>query len=237
MKTFLKAKWQNLIMVNYEIDPKYLIPYLPNGVDLDYYNGKTYISLVGFLFKDTSLFKIPIPLLGTFEEINLRFYVKRKIGNEVKRGVVFINETVPNKTVAWIANKLYKEHYSAIPTKHTWKIDAKYKEIEYQWLVNKKWNYINVLATTNAIKMKVGSIEEFIFEHYFGYTKVNTTQSIEYKVNHPSWFVNEIKEYNLNCNFSDFYGKDFEILNSTNPDSVMLAEGSAVSIDWKRHNF
>ena len=237
MKTFLTAEWQNLIMVNYEIDPKYLLPYLPKGVDLDYYNGKTYISLVGFLFKDSSLFKIPIPLFGTFEEINLRFYVTRKIGNEVKRGVVFINETVPNKTVAWVANKLYKEHYTSIPTKHKWKIDANYKEIEYQWMVNKKWNRLKVIANTNALKMKVGSIEEFIFEHYIGYTKVNTTKSIEYKVNHPSWNVNEIKDYTINCNFCDFYGKDFEILNSTKSHSIMLAEGSAVSIDWKRHQF
>jgi len=237
LKTFLTAEWQNLIMVNYEIDPKYLLPYLPKGVDLDYYNGKTYISLVGFLFKDSSLFKIPIPLFGTFEEINLRFYVTRKIGNEVKRGVVFINETVPNKTVAWVANKLYKEHYTSIPTKHKWKIDANYKEIEYQWMVNKKWNRLKVIANTNALKMKVGSIEEFIFEHYIGYTKVNTTKSIEYKVNHPSWNVNEIKDYTINCNFCDFYGKDFEILNSTKSHSIMLAEGSAVSIDWKRHQF
>jgi uncharacterized protein YqjF (DUF2071 family) len=237
MKTFLTAEWQNIIMVNYEIDPKYLTPYLPQGVDLDYYNGKTYVSLVGFLFKDSSLFKIPIPLFGTFEEINLRFYVTRKIGNEVKRGVVFINETVPNKTVAWIANKLYKEHYTSIPTKHKWKIDADYKEIEYQWMVNKKWNRLKVIANTNALKMKVGSIEEFIFEHYFGYTKVNTTQSIEYKVNHPSWYVNEIKDYTVNCDFCDFYGKNFEILNSTKSHSIMLAEGSAVSVDWKRHQF
>ena len=237
MKTFLTAEWQNLIMVNYEIDPKYLMPYLPQGVDLDYYNGKTYISLVGFLFKDSSLFKIPIPLFGTFEEINLRFYVTRKIGKELKRGVVFINETVPNKTVAWVANKLYKEHYTSIPTKHKWKIDANYKEIEYQWMVNKKWNCLKVIANKNALKMNVGSIEEFIFEHYYGYTKVNTTQSIEYKVNHPSWYVNEIKDYTINCNFCDFYGKDFEILNSTKSHSIMLAEGSAVSIDWKRHQF
>jgi uncharacterized protein YqjF (DUF2071 family) len=237
MKTFLTAEWRNIIMVNYEIDPKYLTPYLPQGVDLDYYNGKTYITLVGFLFKDSSLFKIPIPLFGTFEEINLRFYVTRKIGNEVKRGVVFINETVPNKTVAWVANKLYKEHYTSIPTKHKWKIDADFKEIEYQWMVNKKWNRLKVIANTNALKMKVGSIEEFILEHYFGYTKVNTTQSIEYKVNHPSWYVNEIKDYIVNCDFCDFYGKNFEILNSTKSNSIMLAEGSAVSIDWKRHQF
>jgi uncharacterized protein YqjF (DUF2071 family) len=103
MKTFLKAQWQNLIMANYAIDAEHLLPYLPTGVELDTFEGKTYVSLVGFLFKDTRLLKVPIPFFGTFEEVNLRFYVVRKVGNEMRRGVVFINETVPNKTVAWVA--------------------------------------------------------------------------------------------------------------------------------------
>ena len=70
--TFLSAHWENLIMANYAVNPEVLKPYLPNGVELDYYNTKTYVSLVGFMFKRTSLFQLPIPFLGTFEEINLR---------------------------------------------------------------------------------------------------------------------------------------------------------------------
>lgn len=104
-------------MANYVVNPDLLTRYLPNGVQPDVYENKTYVSLVGFMFKKTSLFNIPIPFLGTFEEINLRFYVKRVEGNKIMRGVVFINETVPYKLVAWLANKLYKEHYTAIPTK------------------------------------------------------------------------------------------------------------------------
>src|SRR5215217_6227284 len=122
MTNFLRAKWENLIMANYAVPQEVLQPYLPKGVELDFYNGKTFVSLVGFLFKDTRIFNVPIPIFGTFEEINLRFYVKRKDGNEWKRGVVFINETVPSKLVAWVANYLYKEHYVSIPTKHSWNI-------------------------------------------------------------------------------------------------------------------
>jgi uncharacterized protein YqjF (DUF2071 family) len=131
MSTFLKAEWRNLIMANYEIEPEILKPYLPKGVELDFYQGKCYVSLVGFLFKDTSLFNVPIPFWGSFEEVNLRFYVLRKVDGEIRRGVVFINETVPNKIVAYIANKLYKEHYTAIPTKYHWQIDEKQKQIVY----------------------------------------------------------------------------------------------------------
>ncbi len=237
MSTFLKAKWQNLIMANYEIAPSYLTPYLPKGVELDYFYGKSYVSLVGFLFKDSSIFNIPIPLMGTFEEVNLRFYVIRKVGNEIRHGDVFINETVPNKIVAWVANKLYKEHYIAIPTKHKWKLSRDKKEIEYQWKVKTLWNSIRVDASANNQKMASGSMEEFIFEHYYGYTKVDSTHSIEYKINHRSWMINAIHHYQIKCDFAAFYGSDFEILNTSKPFSVMLAEGSEISVDWKRVNF
>jgi uncharacterized protein len=237
MNTFLRAKWHNLIMANYEIDPSILLPYLPKGVELDYFNNKTYISLVGFMFKDTAIFGVPIPFLGTFEEVNLRFYVVRKVGNELRRGVVFINETVPNQLVAYVANKLYKEHYKAVKTKHDWVIDANQKKIEYQWKVNNNWNSILVEAATTKQKMQEGSIEEFIFEHYYGYTKEDTSQSIEYKINHPSWEINAIQNHEIKCDFGVFYGKDFEVLNTTAPHSIMLAEGSEISVDWKRVNF
>jgi len=100
MSIFLKAQWENIIMANYEIAPAILSKYLPEGVSIDLYQGKAYVSLVGFMFKNTKIFNVPIYKLGTFEEINLRFYVSRKVGNETRRGVVFINETVPYKAVA-----------------------------------------------------------------------------------------------------------------------------------------
>jgi len=237
MKKFLNARWQNLIMANYEINPRVLLPYLPKGVELDYFHGKTYVSLVGFLFKDSSIFNFPIPYIGTFEEVNLRFYVVRKVGSEVRRGVVFINETVPNKIVAWVANKLYREHYIAIPTKHKWTDLTDQKEIEYQWKVKSRWNNIKVLGSTAKQKIVAGSMEEFIFEHYYGYTKVNSNHSIEYRINHPSWEINPIQEYSIDCDFAAFYGTDFDMLNNKEPQSIMLAEGSEISVDWKRKSF
>lgn len=125
---FLTAKWENIVMANYAVPHDLLKTYLPNGCVLDLYQDLAYVSLVGFMFKQTKLFKIPIPLLGTFEEINLRFYVLRKEGNQIKRGVVFINETIPYKIVAWVANKLYKEHYTAIPTKNSISINNTHKK-------------------------------------------------------------------------------------------------------------
>ena len=235
--TFLSARWENLIMANYAVNPEILEPYLPNGVELDFYNNKTYVSLVGFMFKQTSLFHIPIPLLGTFEEINLRFYVKRVEGAIIKRGVVFINETVPYKLVAWLANKLYKEHYIAIPTKNDIKITSSTKNIRYQWKINEEWNLLAAYTVKENQPMFPGSIEEFIFEHYFGYTKISNILSQEYKVNHPRWMVNKVIDYSIHCDFKSMYGNNFSFLSIQNPDSVIVAEGSPVTVKWKRTSF
>jgi hypothetical protein len=159
------------------------------------------------------------------------------VGDELRRGVVFINETVPYKWVAWVANKLYKEHYTAIPTRHQWSNTGNNLEITYEWNVNDVWNSMQVSASAEKEEMQAGSIEEFIFEHYYGYTQVDAEKSIEYKINHPSWRIHAIHKYNINCDFETFYGANFASLNHSTPHSIMLAEGSSISVNWKRIYF
>lgn len=234
MAVFLKANWEQIIMVNYEIDPQIVLPFLPNGVELDLFNGKCYISLVGFMFKNTKLFNIPIPYFGTFEEINLRFYVKRKEGNQIKRGVVFINETIPYKIVAWMANKLYKEHYTVVPTKHELQINNAGQSIKFEWLLDKRWNSIYVTSELKSNRMKNESLEKFIYEHYYGYTKIDENNTEEYQLQHPSWNIHKVLNYTVNCDFETMYGQPFSILNQTQPTAVFIAEGSLVKVNWKR---
>lgn len=235
MKTFLKARWENLIMANYAVDPAILQPYLPHGVELDFFEGKTYVTLVGFMFKNTRIFGLPIPFLGTFEEVNLRFYVKRTDETGIKRGVVFINESVPFKPVAWLANWLYKEHYIAIPTKNKIELGTDAKSVEYQWKINSRWNSLQVNASTMGAEMQEGSVEEFIYEHYYGYTRIDANKTDEYRVNHPKWQVNSVSNYKIDCDFAAMYGAEFAYLAEQLPDSVFIAEGSEISVDWKRN--
>jgi uncharacterized protein YqjF (DUF2071 family) len=234
--TFLRANWENLIMANYEIEPSTLAPYLPKGVELDFHNNKTYVSLVGFMFKNTRLFGLPIPFFGSFEEINLRFYVKKIENRKTKKGVVFINETVPFKIVALLANKLYKEHYISIPTKNSIDITEN-KDIKFEWKINDRWNSLAVKSDTNKYKIEQGTIEEFIFERYFGFTKLSDISSQEYKIHHPKWMTHKILNSKIDCDFKSMYGDSFSILNNQTPDSILLAEGSQVSVNWKRERF
>lgn len=231
---FLKAKWKNLALFNYEMDAKILEKYLPNGTDIDLWNNKCYVSLVGFMFQNTKVLGIKIPFHVDFEEVNLRFYVKRFENGEWKRGVVFIKEIVPKKAITFIANTLYHEHYETHKMRHGIIENERTNTFIYQWENDKKWNSIQVETKKNPVKIAIDSEAEFITEHYFGYTKIDKEITFEYEVQHPRWEQLEVLNYSVAVDFKKTYGKDFEFLQNANPISVFLATGSDITVKNKR---
>lgn len=229
--SFLTAEWRKLALANYVVHPDVLLPYLPYKTELDIWQGKCYVSLVGFMFANTRLLGIPIPFHTNFEEVNLRFYVRYKEGNEWKRGVVFIKEIVPRHAIAFIANTLYKEHYQTMPMRHLWQQNNGVQLVQYDWKYNQKWQSIQVNASLQTQAIDEGSETEFITEHYWGYTQIDAQQTYEYQVKHPRWEHYAVKNYQINVDFGLVYGKDFAFLNQLEPHSVMLAEGSVITVE------
>ncbi|QXU50872.1 DUF2071 domain-containing protein [Chryseobacterium sp. D764] len=229
---FLKAEWRKLAIINYEIDPEILLPYLPKGTELDFYKGRCYVSLVGFMFLNTKLLGLPIPFHRNFEEVNLRFYVKKKEKGVWKRGVVFIKEIVPKPALSFVANTLYKENYYTMPMKNQIHESGDELLIRYSWK-DKSWHSIEIMADRTAKLMEENSEFEFITEHYFGFTKKENTTT-EYEVCHPKWDCYTVKEHHVDIDFQKIYGNNFECLNHQKPLSVMLAEGSQIQVKTKK---
>ncbi len=228
-KTFLTAEWQKLAMANYAVDPKILQKYLPHKTELDLWNGTCYLSLIGFMFKNTKVLGIKIPFHVNFEEVNLRFYVRYKDQNEWKRGVVFVKEIVPKPALSWVANTLYKEHYETMPMRHTWTLAEDTLSVSYAWK-KKRWQHLTLLTNTQAKLIEDNSEEAFITEHYWGYTKISDKKTSEYGVEHPSWEVYQTKSYEIDVDFGEVYGQEFAFLATQKPQSVFLAEGSAIAV-------
>lgn len=232
--SFLKAEWRKLAIANYAIDKDHLMEFVPAGTELDLWNGKCFVSLVGFMFKNTKLLGIKIPYHINFEEVNLRFYVKRLENGEWKRGVVFIKEIVPKRALTFVANTVYKENYETMPMSHKWIENEDSRIVQYNWGKSEKENKFEVTASKESVEIISGSETEFITEHYWGYAKVNTLKSNEYEVTHPKWEVYNVKDYKIKVDFGNIYGKKFDFLNFTEPDSVMLAEGSQITVENKK---
>lgn len=230
LKQFLTAEWRKLVIANYAVDPSVLVPYLPYKTELDFWKGNCYVSLVGFRFIHTKLKGIPIPFHRDFEEINLRFYVRHKDGAAWKRGVTFIKEIVPKPAITWVANSLYKEKYVTLPTRHIWSKSGDSMKIAYEWRHKGIWDSIEVSATQIPAEILHGSEEEFITEHYWGYTQLSNRLTSEYQVEHPRWQAYPVIHHNIKVRFGELYGAEFGRLENTLPDSIMLAEGSRIAV-------
>lgn len=231
---FLKAEWRKLAIANFEVDPTILEKYLPNKTELDIWEGKCYVSLVGFMFQNTKLLGFPIPFHRHFEEVNLRFYVKYFDNSEWKRGVVFIKEIVPKHALTFVANTVYKEHYETMKMKHFWKHTSEHLQVEYAWKTKKHNSLFKVKASGVPQEIEENSKAEFITEHYWGYTRVDEETTYEYEVTHPRWQVYEVSNFKVAVDFAAVYGSEFECLNHQTPTSVMLAEGSEIAVKNKR---
>jgi uncharacterized protein YqjF (DUF2071 family) len=229
MQPFLTANWRYLAMLNFVVDPKIVEPLVPPGTEIDFENGETYLSVVGFLFLDTRLLGLPIPLHRDFEEVNLRFYVRKKSADTWRRGVVFVRELVPKRAIATIARVFYGEPYLAIPMSH----DIEHKDgklsVEYSWKRGRKVESIKMSAIGEPQAIPAGSHAEFITEHYWGYTKTRGGCS-EYRVEHSRWKIWNAETFKFTADVATLYSEQFVGPLSQAPRSAFIAEGSPIQV-------
>lgn len=227
---FLTAEWRHLVMINYEVDPAILMPYVPIGTQLDLWNGKAYVSLVGFMFLNTQVLGLPVPFHRNFEEINLRFYVKYASPEGSRRGVVFIKEIVPRWGIAMVARYVYNENYVALPMRHKIVQSSSQIEANYEWKLGGRWNKIGVRCQGDPEPLVPGSDVEFITEHYWGYTVRKDGETAAYEVQHPHWRVWQADFSEADVDVAANYGAVFAPYLAKPPASAFLAEGSEIQV-------
>lgn len=224
---FLTAQWSNLVMLNYAIDRVLLDPFVPRGTELDSFEGKIWLSLVGFEFNRTRLHGIRVPFHQSFEEVNLRFYVRRS----AKRGVVFIRELVPKRAAAAVARFAFGENYSHVPMSHRLEHRADGAlTAEYAWGRGAGRCAMQIQTEGDAFLPAEGSASQFITEHYWGYAAQPGGGCLEYEVRHPRWLVRTAKNAAFIGNPADVYGAGLAKALARKSDSAFLAEGSDVIV-------
>jgi uncharacterized protein len=240
----LTARWTELALLNFRVPVEEIARLAPAGTEPDLHAGEAYISVVGFRFQSVRIFGIPVPGHTRFDEINLRYYVKREVGGEVRRGVVFVREIVPRRAVAIVANRLYNENYVTRPMRRLISMAGEElstgDRIEYGWhdggggaFRRRKARDWNRLAADVATPLEIpaaGSLEEFIVEHYWGYGSDRHGRTIEYRVAHPTWRVSTAVDMCWECDVESTYRAPFARYLMTEPASAIIAEGSAVQV-------
>jgi len=219
-------------MLNYVAPEELLAPLVPAGVDLDRWRGTLYVSVVGFLFRDTRMLGVPIPAHRTFPEVNLRFYVRRDVAGETRRGVVFIRELVPRRAIALVAKLLYNEPYRARPMRYLLPPDGERGPFarEYAWRASTEWTRLSASTVGPSRVLEAGSEEEFITEHFWGYTRQRDGGTVEYRVSHPRWNVWTAADARLDGDLAGVYGDAFARVLAGAPRSAFVAGGSSVVV-------
>lgn len=230
-RPFLTAEWRYLAMLNYEVDPAVLESLLPHGTELDPWQGSHFVSIVGFMFLDVKVCGLPIPFHRNFEEVNLRFYVRRKGPDGWRRGVVFVREIVPRAVIAWVARSIYQEPYLALPMRHSIEETGEAPDrVEYGWKFRDGGNRLWVESSGEFRDLRAGEKAEFITEHYWGYTRHRNGSTWEYQVEHPRWRVADTRAAGFDCDVTGLYGARFAEFLTENPTSALVAEGSPITV-------
>ena len=231
MKTyFLRAEWNNIIIANYQVSSEILLPLLPAKAELALFDGKAYVSLVGFMFLNTKIFGFSIPMHSNFEEVNFRFYIRHNDNGKWKKGIVFIKEIVPKKAISFIANNLYGEKYITLNMRHQFENKDDNFEASYEWNYKNRWNKISCITNKRSKPITANSMEEFFADHYWGYSKGGDEKTYEYEVEHKRWDTLKVISHDIDCDFGSLYGDEFTFLNNTKPDSVLMTRGSDIKV-------
>lgn len=230
-RVFLSADWRDLVMLNYAVHSHVLQSYVPRGTELDCFGGKALVSLVGFRFLRTRLFgALPIPFHSDFDEVNLRLYVRRRHPEGDRRGVVFIREIVPKRAIAHIARAVYGENYSRFPMRHRISTEGHPKTVEYEWRLGGEWCKLYAQAEGDPAMPLDGSLEQFITEHYWGYSAQRNGGCLEYHVTHVPWRVWTSTAAGFGSDATALYGSALATVLRGEPHSAFIAEGSPVLV-------
>jgi len=233
LPVFLTAQWRHLVLLNYLVDPQMLKAVVPAGTELDSWQGRTFVSVVGFRFLETRVLGLAVPFHRNFEEVNLRFYVRRRAADGWRRGVVFVKEVVPRRAIAALARWVYNERYVACRMSSSLALPegpGTEGRIAYSWMHAGRTCTVRAKFREPCNAPVVGSEEEYITEHHWGYVSRRDGAPLEYRVEHPRGRVWSTTEASLDGDVAGFYGPQYAAALSGPPGSAFVADGSPVAV-------
>lgn len=229
---FLSGHCSHIILLNYGIDPTLLSPHLPPSIEADLFNGRGYLSLVGLQFHDLRAGGLPLPFYRHYAQVNLRGYVRRRLGNGTWRhGVVFIRQIVPHRLIAWAARRLFHETVVAHRIDCVTAMDGQGGDaVEYGWHCRDQRHSIKALLRPQPRWAVPSAEQDFFVNRHWGYSAQQSKGGLEYRFDHPPWQAFQSPAAETAASVGDFYGSPFDDILKRPPDSAFASNGSMIAL-------
>ncbi|MDG1549296.1 MAG: DUF2071 domain-containing protein [Candidatus Poseidoniaceae archaeon] len=161
----LAQDWRFLTFMHWRVDIEKLRHHVPEGLEIDTFEGDAYIGLVPFMMKHVrpSWF-VSTPGISNFPEFNIRTYVKK----DGIAGVFFLTLEAKSLVTCDFAPRTY-----GLPYRYA-KGNVKKSGDKWNWRSSSNNGQFKLAGTTEVIgeqmQAQPGSLEEFLFERYSLYT-------------------------------------------------------------------
>ena len=217
----LNQNWVNLTFLHWEVDHALLKKYIPEDLELETFNGKTYVGTIPFrMEKIRPRFLPSVPFISNFPEFNIRTYVSKN----GRSGVLFLTLDAESRITSMYAPWAYGLPYIFAKGKV-----EENKEGGFSWHSKRKSNGIGIRGSSKpngALRTAdKNSLEEFLFERYCLYVTYKNKTHIAYTC-HEKWeFQDATAELETNS-LTEFY--NLGISNILEPDLAHISKGVKV---------
>ena len=157
--------WSHLTFLHWQVDPECLLPHVPDGLELDLYQGKAYVGVLPFQMKHVRpRGMVPIPGLSYFPEFNIRTYFQYQSHG----GILFLTLEAQSRIACAYGRRSFGLPY------HYSKGQVRVAGDQYRWQTRRVSDGLELIGSCQAVgqptEAQPHSLEEFLFERYRLYT-------------------------------------------------------------------
>ena len=228
----LEGQVHHAVFASFDVDPRALETLVPAGTELDTWEGRTLVSLVAFEMTDNRLLGLPLTFARSYDQINLRFYVRHRCDGEVRSGVVFLKELLPVPALVAGARLLYRENYERQPVSARVRPPEQERagRVVYRWRRHDQLHRLAVDFAPPLALPEEGTLEHFLADRHWGYVSLADGSTREYRVDHTPWRIWPAQAARLSQATAASFGARFERWFARDPSSAFVAEGSLMQL-------
>lgn len=211
--------WTNVLFLHWRVDNSALRPYVPAALDLDTWQGDTWLSVVLFGLRVRPAWLPFVPGVSTLVEMNLRAYVRL---DDIP-GIYFLHVHADNPLSMWLANRLTPMRYEPAHIEYRPIADTGYWYDCRGRLYPTRRLALQYRPIGLARSATEAPLDSWLLERYRLYIEERPRGLCWADVEHPPWNFQRIQS-RIHDNT---LGNEFGLSLSASPDAAHFSPGLA----------